>query len=128
MSPHSPDTSQVYLNTNYFLFADLGHSYRDLGILAMERHRRKSAAKEERIRINNESNLINAALDVDEADDASASLVISSFHPFPDESISKYALFYIYLKHEFMQHFFWNMMFSVFLFFPHVLIIYLQYS
>ena len=73
MSPHSPDTSQVYLNINYFLFADLGHSYRDLGILAMERRRGKSAAEEERIRINNENNVKYAALDVDEADDASAS-------------------------------------------------------
>ena len=72
----------------------------------MERRSRKSAAEEERIRINNENNVINAALDVDEADDAVASLVISSFHPFPDESISKYALFYICLKHEFMQQFY----------------------
>ena len=103
MSPHSPDTSEVYLNINYFLFADLGHSYRVLGILAMQRRNRKSAAEEERIRINNENNEINASLDVDDADGAIASQVISSFHPFPDESISKYALFYICLKHEFMQ-------------------------
>ena len=69
----------------------------------MERRGRKSTAEEERIRINYENNVINATLDVDEADDAIASQVISSFHPFPDESISKCALFYICLKHEFMQ-------------------------
>ena len=72
----------------------------------MERRSRKSTAEEERIRINNENNEINAALDVDEADDVVNSQVISSFHTFSDESISKYALFYICLKHEFMQHFF----------------------
>ena len=72
----------------------------------MERHRRKSAAKEERIRINNENNVKYAALDVDEAEDVVASQVISSFHPFPVESISKYALFYICLKLEFMQQFY----------------------
>ena len=72
----------------------------------MERRSRKSTAEEEIIRINNENNVKYASLDVDEADGAIDSQVMSSFHPFPDESISKYALFYICLKHEFMQHFF----------------------
>jgi hypothetical protein len=65
----------------------------------------KATEAEEINMIGDENHLENDAHEGNERDDTIKAEVKSSCHPISLEYIPKLALFYIYRKHDFMQHF-----------------------